>query len=293
MRLIHLILLAAVPLVIATGVAVALAVGGPAALLRPAVWAALLGAVVVAAAVSLALSRNLAAALAELGQTARTIGEGDAAQRFRAGALHEVAELAQQLERMRQVFSGRSELSGEENARLATILQSMSEGVIAVDAQHRVLLANTACLRLMRLTTPQIIGRQLLEATRCRPLHDAVVQSLSRPVRLTCEFRVEGSPQRALLLRASQLPGEPCPGVVVVLHDVSELRRLENIRKEFVANVSHELKTPLASIKAYAETLRLGALYDADNNVQFVERIEEDADRLHQLITDMLQIARI
>jgi two-component system phosphate regulon sensor histidine kinase PhoR len=82
-------------------------------------------------------------------------------------------------------------------------------------------------------------------------------------------------------------------GVVVVMHDVSELRRLENLRKEFSANVSHELKTPLASIKAYAETLRLGALNDSEHRLSFVERIEEQAERLHQLIVDLLQLARI
>ena len=78
-----------------------------------------------------------------------------------------------------------------------------------------------------------------------------------------------------------------------MLHDITELRRLENLRQEFVANVSHELKTPLASVKAFAETLRLGAVHDPENNVRFVQRIEEQAERLHQLIQDMLQIARI
>jgi two-component system, OmpR family, phosphate regulon sensor histidine kinase PhoR len=74
---------------------------------------------------------------------------------------------------------------------------------------------------------------------------------------------------------------------------VTDLRRLENLRKEFVANVSHELKTPLASIKAYAETLRLGAIHDAEHCLGFIERIEEQAERLHQLILDLLQLARV
>lgn len=79
----------------------------------------------------------------------------------------------------------------------------------------------------------------------------------------------------------------------MVLHDITELRRLENLRREFVANVSHELKTPLASITAYAETLRLGAMDDRENNMRFLVRIEDQAERLHQLILDMLQIARV
>jgi two-component system phosphate regulon sensor histidine kinase PhoR len=82
-------------------------------------------------------------------------------------------------------------------------------------------------------------------------------------------------------------------GVMVVLHDLTELRRLENMRRELVANVSHELKTPLAAIKAYAETLRLGAVNDPEHNLHFVQRIEEQADRLHALILDILQLARL
>ena len=83
------------------------------------------------------------------------------------------------------------------------------------------------------------------------------------------------------------------PGVVVVLHDITELRQLEDMRRNFVANVSHELKTPLASIKAYAETLKLGAINDQQRNLQFVEQIESQADFLNQQIQDLLQLARI
>jgi two-component system phosphate regulon sensor histidine kinase PhoR len=85
----------------------------------------------------------------------------------------------------------------------------------------------------------------------------------------------------------------PTPGAIVVLHDITELRRLENLRREFVANVSHELKTPLASIKAYAETLRMGAINDPAHNLGFVERISEQAEQLHQLIMDLLHLARV
>jgi len=87
--------------------------------------------------------------------------------------------------------------------------------------------------------------------------------------------------------------GNPIPGAVVVLHDITDLRRLERMRQEFVANVSHELKTPLSSIKAYAETLRSGAIHDQVNCLKFLGRIEEHADRLDALIADLLRLARI
>ena len=94
-------------------------------------------------------------------------------------------------------------------------------------------------------------------------------------------------------MHGTPLPGSPPPGAVLVFHDVTELRRLERMRQDFVANVSHELKTPLASIKAYAETLLDWALHDENVNVRFLKRIEEQADRLNQLILDMLSLARI
>jgi len=89
------------------------------------------------------------------------------------------------------------------------------------------------------------------------------------------------------------LPSNPPPGAVLVLHDVTELRRLENLRREFVSNVSHELKTPLTTIQAYTETLLDGAINDPENNRKFLERIDEQAERLHKLILDLLSLARI
>src|SRR4029079_8324727 len=98
---------------------------------------------------------------------------------------------------------------------------------------------------------------------------------------------------RILAVRAAGLPGDAAGGAIVVASDVSKLRRLELLRQDFVANVSHELKTPLASIKACVETLLDGALHDEDVNARFLRRIEEQADRLNQLILDLLSLARI
>ena len=109
-------------------------------------------------------------------------------------------------------------------------------------------------------------------------------------------------PRREVALRGPRAgPGRarhalarlPPPGAVLVFHDVTELRRLERMRQDFVANASHELKTPLASIKAYTETLLDWALHDENVNVRFLERIDEQVDRLNQLILDLLSLARL
>lgn len=179
------------------------------------------------------------------------------------------------------------------NERLSTVLGSMIEGVIAVGADEQILLANDASRTLLDFSLRDAVGRPLIEVTRHRAVHDAVVKSLQAQQPCELEFEVPGAVRRVLALRATRLPGDPCPGVVVVLHDITELRRLENMRRDFMANVSHELKTPLSSIKAYAETLRIGALNDPDNSLTFIGQIEEQAERLHRLIQDLLQIARI
>jgi two-component system, OmpR family, phosphate regulon sensor histidine kinase PhoR len=177
--------------------------------------------------------------------------------------------------------------------RLQTVLGSMAEGVLAVGPDKTILLANEAGRQLLDFAILDPVGRPLLEVTRARPVSEAVMEAFASREPVITEFDAPGLLRRTLSLRATRLPGDPCPGVMIVLHDMTELRRLENLRRELVANVSHELKTPLAAIKGYAETLRLGAVNDAEHNLHFVHRIEEQADRLHELILDILQIARL
>jgi two-component system, OmpR family, phosphate regulon sensor histidine kinase PhoR len=228
--------------------------------------------------------------LEELSREARQVAgsNGELADRS-----DDLGVLATILSRMQRDLSQRVGQVQENSQRLQTVLESMIEGVLAVSPDQRILLANDAGRALLDFTTPEPVGKPLLSVTRARPVYEAVTEAFERSAPVEKEFQSPGSSRRTLSLRATRLPGEPCPGVMVVLHDVSELRRLENLRRELVANVSHELKTPLAAIKAYAETLRMGAVNDPTHNLTFVQRIEEQTERLHQLILDMLQIARV
>jgi two-component system phosphate regulon sensor histidine kinase PhoR len=231
--------------------------------------------------------------LARLSESVRQLAAGDDGKPPSANAADEMAMLSADVEQIRRKLSrGVGEL--QTNAeRLQAVLSSMREGILAVDLDKKILLANDAGRELLEFSAAEPQGRPLLEVTRVRPVYDAVQDAFAQPEPIQREFDVVGSQRRRLALRANRLPGNPCPGVMVVLHDVSDIRRLENLRRELVANVSHELKTPLAAIKAYAETLRLGAVNDPEHNLAFVARIEEQAERLHQLILDMLQIARV
>jgi two-component system phosphate regulon sensor histidine kinase PhoR len=237
--------------------------------------------------------RRIIEPLSELTRHARAASAGGDGQTPVIDSPDELGVLATAFNSMQRDLARRVDQIQENNQRLQTILGSMVEGVLAIGPDKTILMANDAGRELLDFATPKPVGRSLLEVTRARPVHEAVVRALAATTPVETEFDSPGTQRRTLSLRATRLPGDPCPGVMVVLHDLSELRRLENLRRELVTNVSHELKTPLAAIKAYAETLRMGAVNDPEHNLAFVQRIEEQADRLHELILDILQIARL
>jgi two-component system phosphate regulon sensor histidine kinase PhoR len=188
----------------------------------------------------------------------------------------------------------------QDRQQLRVVLSGMAEGVIAIDARRRLLFANASADRLFGLDAAAV-GRLVPELIRSPQVQDAVEATLSGPAPYRGEITLAGREREAMLriharvlaVHGTPLPGSPPPGAVLVFHDVTELRRLERMRQDFVANVSHELKTPLASIKAYTETLLDWALHDESVNIRFLRRIEEQADRLNQLILDLLSLSRL
>ena len=234
--------------------------------------------------------------IARLTERAQAIASGEDREPLAVESKDEVGLLSASFNRMQSQLAKRFRQLRESNQQMATVLSSMDEGIIAVDADENIVLANDASKRFLNFPQEVERGRHILEVVRNRPLHELVQECLaagSEGGAIKKEFESTGQQPRDLSVHATCLPGNPVRGVVVVLHDISELRRLENLRQEFVANVSHELKTPLASIKAFAETLRMGAVNDKENNLRFISHIEEQAERLHQLIMDMLHIARV
>ena len=194
----------------------------------------------------------------------------------------------------------------EDRDRLFAALEGMGEGVIAVGRDERVLLANRAAADLLHLPDGDLTGRPVWEVARRSAVRDAVRAVLRGAGRHEAEFpRPTRGPDDGgtLALRADPLPGVAvlgtrdggagAGGVVLQLRDVTELRRLEAVRREFVSNVSHELKTPVAAISALAETLLDGALDRPDVARRFVADIEAQADRLHRLVVDVIRLARV
>jgi two-component system phosphate regulon sensor histidine kinase PhoR len=181
----------------------------------------------------------------------------------------------------------------DERDRSATILRSMIEGVAVISAQERVLFSNRAFSRILGLEGAAIEGRALVEVVRQSDLLAIIKQALSNRQQVSSEIVVGTVRPRSFAVTAAPVGAEGATGAVLVLHEISELRRLERVRQDFVANVSHEFRTPLTAIQGFAETLLAGALDDPENRRRFVEIIRDHAARLARLTEDLLKLSRI
>ena len=254
-------------------------------------YAVLLGALTTGLLVLLAFSAIRP--LKGFAEAARNIGHGNFQQALPTNLRNEWGELADAYAQMQQEISNREGQFRETNARFDAMLSTMIEGVLATDGQGRISISNRAAERMLSLSSRDVVNRDLLDIARYPELHTAIQSARENKATAKAEFETLDPDRRRIKARATYLSSEPEKGVAIVLRDVTDLHALENMRRDFVANVSHELKTPLASIKAYAETLRLGAIDDKDKNVQFVTQIETQAELLNLQIQDLLEIARV
>jgi two-component system phosphate regulon sensor histidine kinase PhoR len=236
--------------------------------------------------------------LRKLTQGAEKISSGLYGFKVFLAEADEFGDLARSFNQMSENLAVQFSQLSEDRQKLQAVLGGMVEGVIALDAQQSVLFANERAGQLLEFSVRQAVGKKLWEVVRLRGLQE-LVQSGLRDIPTNDEVTVwAGTDSRTLMVNISPLPGgssggDPSRGVVVVLHDTTKLRRLERLRQDFVANVSHELKTPLSVIKANVETLLEGAAEDPAHRTSFLTRIAEQGDRLHALILDLLSLARI
>jgi two-component system phosphate regulon sensor histidine kinase PhoR len=251
---------------------------------QSAVAGAALLALLIGSVLALAAGRSIAQPLVTIGAAARAIAAG-APPRFPRSGIPDIDGLVQALRQMHRQLGDRFEELRREQAETAALVESMVEGVIAADERGRTVTANTAARRLLGYETTDALPDlpELFRVKAARAVVDAVLHGQAVQDR---ELEIDG---RAILMNARPLPSG---GGVLVIHDLSELRRLETVRRDFVANVSHELKTPLTSISGYAETL-LTDRPDAETTRRFLTTILENARRMQRLVDDLLDLARI
>jgi two-component system phosphate regulon sensor histidine kinase PhoR len=201
--------------------------------------------------------------------------------------------LAQSLQRTAAHFGKLMESVELEGARRETILASMLEGVLAVNKDLRVVFCNDSFARAIGARIPVTPGISLLELVRDPALVEILAQALATGGRVERRITLLSAADHSFEVLAGPLAGSPQPGALAILHDVTQLERLERVRKDFVANVSHELRTPLAAIRGYAETLLDGAIDDPENNRKFLEIIMRQATRLTNIAADLLTLSEL
>jgi two-component system phosphate regulon sensor histidine kinase PhoR len=241
-------------------------------------------AIAVGVALALGFARSVARPLVRLRDASQAIAHGEEPV-IDARGRDEVGDLARALRTLEETLSRRLGELERERSETTTLIASMVEGVIAVDPRGAVTTLNPAARRLLKLAA-DAAPPAALELFRARPAHQVVEQALRGEESPGLEVELEG---RTALLSGHPLPGG---GAVLVIHDITGLKRLEAVRRDFVANVSHELKTPLTVIRGYAETL-MAEDTPADVRRGFLEKVLANARRMQQLVDDLLDLSRI
>ena len=251
-------------------------------------------AVAVAFAIGVFVARRVTRPVVEMQAIARRMSEGDFAVHAPVRSPDEIGALGRALNVMAGRLRDKIRDLEQEQAKATAILDGMVEGVIAVDGRNLILLMNERARTIFALSPTPVAGRPFLEVIRNADLHEVLRQSRIEDGVSRQEIRVSTPVERRLQVNAVRLAlvGEEV-GVVMVLHDVTELRRLEHVRTEFVANVSHELRTPLTAIQGYLETLLAGALEEPEHARKFLEIAFRHTERLGRLLNDLTDLSNI
>jgi two-component system phosphate regulon sensor histidine kinase PhoR len=247
----------------------------------------------IAVAMSVWLARSLTRPLSDITAAARQLAGGNLSVAVRTSSRDEVGLLADTLNRMTRELRSKIEELSEDRSQLLAMLTSMVEGVMVLDSKGRILQVNPAWERMFGVTRNEARGRRSSEVFGHPKLNALVSAVLAARTGQEGEILLPSG--RCLNVEASVAGGEQdneaC--AVLVFHDITELRRLEHIRKDFVANVSHELRTPLTSIKGYVEALLDGGKDDPETSVRFLDIILKQSDRLNLILEDLLQLSKI
>ncbi len=252
-----------------------------------------LAALALAMVIAYLFSRQFASRIRHLQSFAERLVESRALHDLPPDGDDELGALARSLNRMAAQLRDSFDRLSLESARREAILSSMVEGVLAVDQQMRITFCNESFARVAGIPVPVPQRAPLLEVVRDAGLLDMLSQVLVSEAPIKQRLLLPAANGHSFEVQAAPLSVSSRWGAIAVLHDITDLERLERVRKDFVANVSHELRTPLAAIRGYAETLLEGALEDPENNRNFVEIIKAQAARLNNIASDLLVLSEL
>ncbi|MCB9896985.1 MAG: HAMP domain-containing protein [Planctomycetes bacterium] len=241
-------------------------------------------------------ARRIARPLRDITDFVAAVGQGEYGRRIAITTHDELGSLAGALNDMTDQLVGRALRIAAEVSQKSAILAAMDEGVLAVDAEEHVVLANDAAVSLLNADPSIPGGRRLAELTRAPEILELAESCLHDGRRAQAELSVPG-PRGGRILQVTAGPVRDDDGemamVVFVLHDLTEVRRLEKVRRDFVANVSHELKTPLTSMRGFLEAVVDDPDMPKETRVKFLDKVSQGTARLGSIVADLLELARI
>ena len=250
---------------------------------------------VLAALLSLLLSHRIRRPIEEIKRGAESFSRGEFDVRLPSSGLAEIAGLSQTMNRMAGELRERIRTVTAQRNELEAVFSSMVEGVFGVDQEERLLGMNPSAARIVGCNVAAVQGRTIQEVIRLSELQRFVVGALSSEESVEKDLVLYGEAERIVQARGTPLRDAEGKriGVLVVLNDVTRLAKLENIRKDFVANVSHEIKTPITAIRGFVETLQEGRTQDQEETRRFLEIIHRHVDRLEAIVEDLLTLSRM
>lgn len=248
-----------------------------------------------AAIISLFVARRISEPLEEMKKSADRFAEGDLAHRLPVPDTKEMEALGEAMNQMAAQLDSRIKSAIRRKNELETVLSSMLEGVIAVDMDERIISVNQVAAMIFNGKPEKFKGQSIQEAIRVSELQRFVKKALLSVESIEDDIVLDHNEERVLNMHSSSLQdaGKKRAGILVVINDVTKLRRLENVRRDFVANVSHEIKTPLTAIKGFVETLHDGTVEKPEDIERFFEIIIKHINRLDAIVEDLLTLSKI
>ncbi len=243
-------------------------------------------------ALSYFLARQTSISVRTLTEGARRIAEGDLEHRVQSVASDETQELADAFNRMAAALKTIVLDLSEERNKLSAVLDTMADAVVVVGASGEITMLNNAAESLLNISATQAGGRRFMQVIRDHDLQRLVSDSMETREQQSGQTEILPS-RRYLSAIATPLIEDGAMGVLVILHDLTRIRQIETTRKEFISNVSHELRSPLASIKAMVETLEDGALAEQEVAIDFLRRGHQEVDRLTSMVNELLELASL
>ena len=260
------------------------------------VFIAVLIGIFVASVLGYKMAMNITKPVKEITYTASRIAKGQFDRRINITSRNEIGILADSINDMASKLRDTITSLQDKNIKLESIMSSMINGIIAIDNSEKILFINHVAESLLGITGGEITGKHLLQVVRNNSIDNYFKKMLKDKEFFNTEVNLNDSNEKILKFHANSIKqnGENgIEGIIITIQDVTELRKLERVRTEFIANVSHELKTPLTSIKGFTETLKSFDFDDKQDAIRFLNIIEDEADRLYRLINDILSLSEL